>query len=96
MLKLGDLEFYTEFKVIAHNVGYTPQRDAPYSCDHDSPRFSDTGDNEEFEADGVSIVIRYPNGSVKTVLLPDFITDYLADEILAVAYEHHQNLLKEI
>ena len=32
---------------------YTPERPAPPCRDHDSPRFSDSGDDEEFEIIGM-------------------------------------------
>lgn len=95
MLNFGDLRFTTELEVIAHGVHYTPERPAPYSCNHDSPRFSDPGENEECEAEGVSIVLKIGDKEF-SIPLPHYMTDYLASEILAVAYEHHQNLLKEI
>ena len=94
MLNFGDLRFTTELEVIAHDVCYTPERPAPYCCDHDSPRFSDDGDAEEFDVKGVSVVLKLGDKEI-AVPLPDCFTDYLASEILAVAYEHHQKLLSE-
>ena len=95
MLDFGDLRFVTELEVIAHDVRYRPQRDAPYCCDHDNPKFSDDGDAEEFESSGVSIVLRMGDKEF-AIPMPDYVTDYLADEILHAAYAYHEKLLKEI
>lgn len=94
MIDFGDLRFTTELEVIAHGVKYQPQIDPPYSRDPDSARFSDPGENEECEADGVSIVLKVGDKEFE-IPLPDYVTDYLADEILAYAYEYHQKLLTE-
>ena len=94
MLNFGDLRFVTELEVIAHEVRYRPQRDAPYCCDHDNPKFSDDGDAEEFDVKSVSIVLRMGDKEF-AIPMPDYVTDYLADEILAAAYDEFQNRLKE-
>ena len=52
-------------KLFEVDVDYVPCRPAPPCSDHDSPAFSDPGDDEEFEI----VAVRTPSGEDITDLL---------------------------
>ena len=64
------------------DVDYTPERPAPACQNHDSPAFSDSGDDEAIEITDVKFIIG-PHGRVDALVpVPEALMAHVCDKII--------------
>lgn len=71
----SDLEIFIQVK------GFTPSREAPPCSNHDSPAYSDCGDDAEFDDYIASLIIVSSSGRVFFIPLPEELHDVLEIKI---------------
>lgn len=74
------IQTYVELSVEA-DVDYSPSRPAPACQNHDSPKFSDPGDDEFMEIGDMAFIIITDDGKKIKIPVPDALADYVAREI---------------
>lgn len=74
------IESNVEIRVIV-DVDYTPARPAPACQDPDSPRFSDSGDDEVMEITAAWFLVGVPYGGPVRVPVPVALMDYVCGQI---------------
>lgn len=73
------------------NADYTPERSAPACQNHDSPRFSDSGDSEELEITEMAFIIRSGKTILARVPVPSDLADHVAEKIESDVLEQCRN-----
>lgn len=73
------IQTYVEMSIEAE-VDYSPARPAPACQDHDSPRFSDPGDDEMLEYGEMHFVFTR-DGVKSRVKIPDALIEHVIDKI---------------
>jgi hypothetical protein len=90
MTDLCNKLFKTEIEFMAHDLKYQPERPPAACCNPSDPRFTIPGERESVEHSGVSLMVKTVGGDYVAVKLPDFVADYLIEEIYTTAREEYE------
>lgn len=79
-------QMHHEFEFRVNVTCFTPERPAPNCQDHDSPRFSDSGDDEELE---FTLLMKKENGEYVEVT-DDSVSETVYEKIAMIMREEEQ------
>ena len=87
------IKTFIELEIEVH-ADYVPARPAPPCQDHDSPRYSDSGDDEYCEITDMKFVIPFVCDTIKAVDIPpaleEYIADTIIDDVITACREQHE------
>jgi len=82
-----------EFDVEVNVRGFTPGKEAPFCQDHDSPRFSDSGYDADFDRYDCNFVFEY-NGKKIRIEFPEELYNVIEDKLHDEIREQGENFIK--
>lgn len=80
-----------EAEIFIQVENFTPSRPAPICSNHDSPNYSDCGDDCEFDEYTAHLVYVLESGRMFFLEIPEGMLDFYFDKIIDEIFEHGEN-----